>query len=415
MPFESLGGLAAVAGLLGLCVGSFLNVVIHRLPKMMEQEWQAQCADLRGETPSTAATLSLARPRSRCPSCGQQITVLENIPLLSYLLLRGKCSNCAAPISPRYPVIEAVTALLSAYAAWHFGPTLQAAGASLVTGGAPASPGCRFRNTLLRVSGDAFLAAPEKLQTEAFGNAALFVVARDAAQLGALVETLEGSLTGGFYTDTRGSDDALYAALEPRLRPCVGRLLNDKMPTGVAVSAAMNHGGPYPSTGHPGFTAVGIPAALRRFAMLQCYDNVRPSRLPALLRDQPPNDRIFRLIDGEWRLMPGVNDLTRNQRQQELLLEALSRLKRFGSIGEFSNLVESLANAFSIDAGLSLREAIGIAWDLRRLDVDAIQRPMIPVADYQTEAGAQVLRPTATFAQVLESAYPGAAALVTED
>ena len=134
MPFESLGGLAAVAGLVGLCVGSFLNVVIHRLPKMMEQEWQAQCADLRGETPSTAATLSLARPRSRCPSCGHQITALENIPLLSYLLLRGKCSNCAAPISPRYPVIEAVTALLSAYAAWHFGPTLQAAGALLQRG-----------------------------------------------------------------------------------------------------------------------------------------------------------------------------------------------------------------------------------------------------------------------------------------
>ena len=165
----------------------------------------------------------------------------------------------------------------------------------------PATPGYRFGNTLLRVSGDAFLAAPEKLQTEAFGNAALFVVARDAAQLAALVETLEGSLTGGFYTDTRGSDDALYARLEPLLRPRVGRLLNDKMPTGVAVTAAMNHGGPYPSTGHPGFTAVGIPASLRRFAMLQCYDNVRPVRLPALLRDQPPNDEVFRLIDGEWR------------------------------------------------------------------------------------------------------------------
>ena len=182
--------------------------------------------------------------------------------------------------------------------------TLQAAGASLVTGGAPAAPGYRFCNTLLRVSGDAFLAAPGKLQTEAFGNAALFVVARDAGQLAALVETLEGSLTGGFYTDTRGSDDALYATLEPRLRPRVGRLLNDKMPTGVAVTAAMNHGGPFPSTGHPGFTAVGIPASLRRFAMLQCYDNVRPSRLPALLRDQPPNDRVFRLIDGEWRRGP---------------------------------------------------------------------------------------------------------------
>jgi len=181
---------------------------------------------------------------------------------------------------------------------------LQTAGASLVTGGGPATPGYRFCNTLLRVAGDAFLADPERLQTEAFGNAALLVVARDARQLAALVEQFDGSLTGGFYTDTRGSDDALYAELEPLLRPRVGRLLNDKMPTGVAVTAAMNHGGPYPSTGHPGFTAVGIPAALRRFAMLQCYDNVRPARLPALLRDLPPNDRLFRWVDGEWRRGP---------------------------------------------------------------------------------------------------------------
>ena len=132
MPFESLGGLAAVAGLLGLCVGSFLNVVIHRLPRMMEREWHAQCADLRGEAPSPAEALSLARPRSRCPSCGHQITVLENIPIVSYLILRGKCSKCAAPISPRYPVVEAATGLLSAYAAWHFGPTPQALGALIM-------------------------------------------------------------------------------------------------------------------------------------------------------------------------------------------------------------------------------------------------------------------------------------------
>jgi alpha-ketoglutaric semialdehyde dehydrogenase len=182
--------------------------------------------------------------------------------------------------------------------------TLQSAGASLVTGGTPSGPGFRFCNTLLRVSGEVFLEAPGKLQTEAFGNAALFVVARDAEQLAALVETLEGSLAGCFYSDTRRSDDALYAKLEPLLRPRVGRLLNDKMPTGVAVTPAMNHGGPYPSTGHPGFTAVGIPAALRRFAMLQCYDQVRHDRLPALLRDQPPNDRVFRLVDGEWRRGP---------------------------------------------------------------------------------------------------------------
>ena len=128
---ETLGGLAVAAGLLGLCVGSFLNVVIYRLPKMMEQEWKTQCAELRGEEDQTLAEpLSLSRPRSQCPSCGRQITVLENIPLISYLLiLRGKCSGCHTPISPRYPVIEAITGLISASVAWHFGPTLQAAGA----------------------------------------------------------------------------------------------------------------------------------------------------------------------------------------------------------------------------------------------------------------------------------------------
>ena len=132
MAFDSPGGLAAVAGLLGLCVGSFLNVVIHRLPRMMELEWQAQCADLRGESPSPSEALSLARPRSRCPACGHQITALENIPIISYLILRGKCSKCAAPISRRYPVVEAATGLLSAYAAWHFGPTPQAVGALIM-------------------------------------------------------------------------------------------------------------------------------------------------------------------------------------------------------------------------------------------------------------------------------------------
>jgi len=129
---ESLGGLAAMAGLLGLCVGSFLNVVIHRLPKIMEQEWQAQCAELHGESTSTAAHLSLAKPRSRCPVCGHHITALENIPVLSYLLLKGKCSGCGTSISARYPIIEILTGLLSAYTAWHFGPTLQAAGALLL-------------------------------------------------------------------------------------------------------------------------------------------------------------------------------------------------------------------------------------------------------------------------------------------
>jgi alpha-ketoglutaric semialdehyde dehydrogenase len=164
--------------------------------------------------------------------------------------------------------------------------TLCAAGAELVTGGKVSSPGYRFENTLLRASGEKFLASPEKLQTEAFGNASLAVVVRDAAQAVEVLNHLEGNLTGCVYSDTRGSDDALYDQLVPHLRPRVGRLLNDKMPTGVAVSPAMNHGGPFPATGHPGFTAVGIPASLRRFAMLQCFDNVRPHRLPPALRDR---------------------------------------------------------------------------------------------------------------------------------
>ena len=175
---------------------------------------------------------------------------------------------------------------------------LQAAGAEPVTGGAPLA-GNRFANTLLRVSGDRFLAAPEPLQTEAFGNATLLVVARDAAQVTAILEKLEGNLTGGIYSDTAGGDDALYAEFAPRLRVRVGRLLNDKMPTGVAVSPAMNHGGPFPATGHPGFTAVGFPASLRRFAALHCYDNVRAARLPAALQNQNPNGKVWRLVDGQ--------------------------------------------------------------------------------------------------------------------
>jgi NADP-dependent aldehyde dehydrogenase len=138
------------------------------------------------------------------------------------------------------------------------------------------------------------------LQTEAFGNASLLIVARDAQQAQQIVEKLEGNLTGSIYTHTKGDDDALYDKLAPAIRARVGRMLNDKMPTGVAVTAAMNHGGPYPATGHPGFTAVGMPASLRRFAMLACFDNVRQNRLPLPLRNQNSNGRMWRLIDGRW-------------------------------------------------------------------------------------------------------------------
>lgn len=198
----------------------------------------------------------------------------------------------------------AVTPLLSSSVARSLAASmgvLQEAGARIVTGGAAAAgPGYRFANTLLRVEGSRFVAEPEKLQTEAFGNATLMVVAKDVEEAAAVLESLEGNLTGALYTDTRGGDDALHDKLVPGLRSRVGRLLNDKMPTGVAVSPAMNHGGPFPATGHPGFTAVGIPASLRRFGMLQCFDAVRPARLPAALRDKNPNGTMWRLVDGSW-------------------------------------------------------------------------------------------------------------------
>ena len=160
--------------------------------------------------------------------------------------------------------------------------------------------GFRFAPVLLVVSGDAFLAQPDALQTEAFGPAALLVLARDATQMVEIAARLDGNLTGSIYSHSLGQDDGLYALLEPVLRRKVGRLLNDKMPTGVAVTAAMNHGGPYPATGHPGFTAVGIPAAMLRFAALHSYDTIRHDRLPPELQNRNPTGRMWRLIDGEW-------------------------------------------------------------------------------------------------------------------
>ena len=118
--------------LFSLLVGSFLNVVIHRLPKMMEAEWQAQCAELRGETPAESTPYNLAVPRSACPQCGHRITALENLPLLSWLWLRGRCSACSAPIGARYPLVELLTALLSAAVAWKWGVSVQTLGALLL-------------------------------------------------------------------------------------------------------------------------------------------------------------------------------------------------------------------------------------------------------------------------------------------
>jgi leader peptidase (prepilin peptidase)/N-methyltransferase len=123
------GAFIAVAVVFGLMIGSFLNVVIHRLPRMMERDWAAQCAELRGEAASVGEPYSLVRPRSRCPDCGRPILATENIPLLSYLILRGRCRGCGKAISARYPLVEALTGMLFGICAWQLGPSLAAAGA----------------------------------------------------------------------------------------------------------------------------------------------------------------------------------------------------------------------------------------------------------------------------------------------
>ncbi|WP_282099243.1 A24 family peptidase [Deefgea sp. CFH1-16] len=134
---------------LGLLVGSFLNVVIHRLPLMMEREFKQECAVLLDEpTPTPAAKYNLVVPRSACPQCGHQITALENIPILSWLLLRGQCAHCKNKISARYPLVELMTALISGGLAWHFGYSAPLIGALILAW---------FLITLIMIDADTYL------------------------------------------------------------------------------------------------------------------------------------------------------------------------------------------------------------------------------------------------------------------
>jgi alpha-ketoglutaric semialdehyde dehydrogenase len=170
----------------------------------------------------------------------------------------------------------------------------------LAQGKAATEPGYRQAPTLLGVDGKLFLATPKALQTEVFGPASLIVRADGVAEMVAIAQSFEGNLTGSVYTSKQGNiDDDATADIARALRPRVGRLIGNKMPTGVAVSPAMNHGGPYPSTSHSGFTAVGMPASIHRFAALHCYDNVPAHLLPADLRDANPGG-VQRLVDGRW-------------------------------------------------------------------------------------------------------------------
>lgn len=141
--------LIGVTGILGLIIGSFLNVVIHRLPIMMEREWRRQCAELEEREPADEPVYNLVKPRSACPGCSRPIRAIENIPLISWLILRGKCAGCQQPISARYPAVELLTGVLSALVAWHFGASLETMAALVFTWSLIALAGIDFDTKLL--------------------------------------------------------------------------------------------------------------------------------------------------------------------------------------------------------------------------------------------------------------------------
>lgn len=236
-------------------------------------------------------------------SCAREGGQLCTKPALSVVLGNGAGRSFVEELAQRFRE-RAPAVLLGERELRALSEAVQALagqGAKLLTGGqAVDAPGYRFANTLFTVDGDTFLARAQGLQSEAFGTVHLVVLARDLEQMCAVARAIQGSLTAAIYGDTGAQDELAHRRLASILRFKVGRLLADKMPTGVAVSPAMNHGGPFPATGHPGFTAVGVPASMLRFSSLHCYDNVRPHRLPEELRDPNPTGTTWRLIDGAY-------------------------------------------------------------------------------------------------------------------
>jgi len=157
---------------------------------------------------------------------------------------------------------------------------LEAGGRRLAEGHTTRTAGFTVEPTLLQVDAESFLRAPSQFQLEAFGPMTLVVTAGDEGELLSVSRAIEGSLTASVYLAAETSDEALYRRLAPVLVRRVGRFMVNKMPTGVAVSPAMHHGGPFPSTTHPGFTAVGMPRSLLRFAALKCFDSVDEGLMP---------------------------------------------------------------------------------------------------------------------------------------
>jgi NADP-dependent aldehyde dehydrogenase len=181
---------------------------------------------------------------------------------------------------------------------------LRAAGARLLVADEPRNPGtagpCVHRPTLLEVTAAALIADPEQLVVEAFGNATVLVRCGSLAELAAAVACVGGALGASVYLARSGADDGAFAEVGPLLAARAGRVIENRMPTGLAVVPPMQHGGPWPSAGPPFFSAVGFPWTMLRFARRVCFDGVAQSRLPEVLRDPPPPGRPWRFIDGGW-------------------------------------------------------------------------------------------------------------------
>ncbi len=180
---------------------------------------------------------------------------------------------------------------------------LTTAGAKLVAGTAgdvPASTGCRHRATLLEVSAADLIARPDALLVEAFGNATLLVRATSLDELARAVAPVPGALGASLYLAKDGRDDARAATIQPLLEARTGRIIENRMPTGLAVTPPMQHGGPWPSAAPPFFSAVGMPWSILRFARRLCFDGVAATRLPECVRDDPPAGRPWRFIDHGW-------------------------------------------------------------------------------------------------------------------
>jgi alpha-ketoglutaric semialdehyde dehydrogenase len=184
--------------------------------------------------------------------------------------------------------------------------SLRAAGCRLLAGGGPPPAGrCLHEPTLLEVPGSQFLAAGDAVLVEAFGNATVLVPCRDLDELASCLARVPGSLGASLYAATDGRDDTLVPRFAAALVSRAGRVIENRMPTGLAVTAPMQHGGPWPSAAPPFFSAVGFPLTILRFARRVCHDGWSQQRLPAILRDPPPPGDPWRFIDGAWRRAGG--------------------------------------------------------------------------------------------------------------